>query len=228
MPNKKNEKNIEKQNKKKTKKRNKLAGLAIEKANEEKAVTFLEAIDKYASQQREKIKSDAEAVKEREIKKAETEVLTDIYNMIQTEMSKIRAEIVGKVSEKEISCRRLLLRNRDQISGEVFTKAKQKLENFTKTEGYVSLISRFAYNASRVLGEENTVLYISENDKELINQIVSSFGSNKCKVELDKNIKIGGLRGYNQDKGIVIDETLDSKLEKQYAWFKEHSGLSVV
>ena len=45
--------------------------------SDEKASAFLEAINKYAEQQRNEIHAEVEQFKEEELKKAETEVLTD-------------------------------------------------------------------------------------------------------------------------------------------------------
>ena len=200
---------------------------AVNKYNHEKAYTFLEAIDKYALEQREKIKNDAKIVKEQEIEKAETEVLSDIYNMIQSEMAKIKAEIVGQISKKEMACKNSLLKNREQISKEVFNNVKDKLVEFTQTEEYINLLAKLAKDMSEILLENNTKLFINSADVKFKPFLEKAF-EDRCTVEVDDNIKIGGIRGYNADMGIVIDETLDSKLEAQRDWFKEHSGLTVV
>ena len=53
--------------------------------SDEKASAFLEAINKYAEQQRNEIHAEVEQFKEEELKKAEIEVLTDAYTLIQKE-----------------------------------------------------------------------------------------------------------------------------------------------
>lgn len=41
------------------------------------------------------------------------------------------------------------------------------------------------------------------------------------------DIRIGGVRAVNQTAGLLIDDTLDSKLEQQHDWFTRESGLTV-
>ena len=55
--------------------------------SDEKASAFLEAINKYAEQQRNEIHAEVEQFKEEELKKAEIEVLTDAYTLIQKDGS---------------------------------------------------------------------------------------------------------------------------------------------
>lgn len=201
---------------------------AINKNNEEKAYTFLEAIDKYAHEQREKLKSDAKAVKEQEIEKAETEILNEMYNMIQDKMAKMKAKIIGQISKKEMACKNSLLKNREQISREVFNSVKDKIVKFTQTEEYIKLLEKLAKNMANVLTQDGTKLYINPVDVKFSPMLEKAFEGKDCLIETDESIKLGGIRGYNANMGIVIDETLDSKLEAQLDWFKEHSGLSVV
>lgn len=201
---------------------------AVNKNNQEKAYTFLDAIDKYAFEQREKIKNDAKAVKEQEIEKAETEVLNDIYNMIQDKMAKMKAEIIGQISKKEMACKNSLLKNREQISKEVFNGVKDKIVEFTQTEEYIKLLEKLAQNMAKVLTNSGTKLYINPADIKFSPILEKAFEGKGCLIETDESIKLGGIRGYNAKMGVVIDETLDSKLEAQRDWFKEHSGLTVV
>ena len=44
----------------------------------------------------------------------------------------------------------------------------------------------------------------------------------------DKTIRIGGLRGYCENAGIIADDTLDRKLSGEREWFTENASLSVL
>ena len=70
--------------------------------SDEKASAFLEAINKYAEQQRNEIHAEVEQFKEEELKKAEIEVLTDAYTLIQKEMAQMRKEVATEISHEEV------------------------------------------------------------------------------------------------------------------------------
>ena len=176
--------------------------------SDEKASAFLEAINKYAEQQRNEIHAEVEQFKEEELKKAEIEVLTDAYTLIQKEMAQMRKEVATEISHEEMEGKRKLFLQRRQITQEVFERAKEKLLAYTQTDTYPSLLEGYASSIAKTLTKPGTVLLVREAD--LVYAV------------------IGGIRGSNLEMGLVADETMDSKLEAQYEWFFANSGLTIV
>ena len=194
--------------------------------NDEKASAFLEAINKYAEQKRNEIYAEVEQFKEEELKKAEIEVLTDAYTLIQKEMAQMRKEVAAEISHEEMEGRKKLFLQRRQITQEVFEKAKEKLIAYTQTDKYPSLLENYASSIARILTKPGTVLMVKEADLIYVDRIQKAF-SFPCEVKADDSIAIGGIRGSNLEMGVVADETMDSKLEAQYEWFFANSGLTI-
>lgn len=191
-----------------------------------KTSNFLKAINKYAEEQRTKIKSETEKFKKEEIEKAESEILNDVYILIQKEMAEMKAEISKEMSKKELESRKKLFEKRNSITKNVFEKAKLKLLNFTKTNEYPKLLAKYAKAISSVLDKPGTKIYVRKEDLAFSDIIKENFGKD-CDIEIKDNIKIGGIYSYNPHMGLIADETLDSKLEEQYIWFAENSGLKL-
>lgn len=201
---------------------------AVNSSNSEKASTFLDAINKYAKEQRDKIHNELETRKKEEIKKVENEVLSDAYKLIQHELHIMKKEITSKLSGEEIKNRKSLFDQRNEITADVFDKVKTKLAEFTKTEGYPKLLYSYAKATAGVLTEKNTVIFLRSEDMRYENEIKKAFPSmSGCVVKQADDILIGGLRGVNETMGLVVDETLDSKLAGQYQWFQKNSGLRI-
>lgn len=191
-----------------------------------KTSNFLKAINKYAEEQRTKIRNEAENFKKEEIEKAESEILNDIYILIQKEMAEMKAEIAKEMSKKELDSRKNLFEKRNSITKKVFEKSKLKLLEFTKTDEYPKLLSKYAKAISSVLVEPGTIIYVRKEDLCFSDTIREAFGRD-CNIEIKENIKIGGIYSYNPNMGLIADETLDSKLEEQHIWFAESSGLKL-
>lgn len=194
--------------------------------NREKTSNFLKAINKYAEQQRTKIRNEAEEFKKQELEKAEAEVLNDAYSLIQREMAQMRTGIAGSISRKEMDSRRELFQKRQAITDKVFKSAEEKLIEFTKTGEYTALLQKYAALIANVLTQDGTVLYLKKEDMHLSDKIKSAFGRD-CSVESSDDILIGGIYGQNYNMGIIADETLDSKLLIQRDWFAENSGMNL-
>lgn len=191
-----------------------------------KTSNFLKAINKYAAEQRKEIKTRAEEFRKYELQKAEAEVLRDAYYLIQNEMAQMKKNIASEVSKLEFEKRRELFVKRQAIMDDVLKKAQDKLLNFAKTQDYIELLKNYASSVSKILKKSGTVLYICKRDEGFINDIREAYGK-ICKVEVSDKIKIGGILAVNKVMSLVVDETLDSKLEEQRIWFEENSKLNI-
>ena len=191
-----------------------------------KTSNFLKAINKYAAEQRKEIKTRAEEFRKYELQKAEAEVLRDAYYLIQNEMAQMKKNIASEVSKLEFEKRRELFVKRQAIMDDVLKKAQDKLLNFAKTQDYIELLKNYASSVSKILKKSGTVLYICKRDEGFIDDIREAYGK-ICKVEVSDNIKIGGILAVNKVMSLVVDETLDSKLEEQRIWFEENSKLNI-
>lgn len=191
-----------------------------------KTDNFLKAIEKYAEEQRQKMQSEAEEFKERELNTAEEEGLKEAYDLIQKKMADINNKISSELSKAESASRNRIFAKRREIEDEIFAKAEKKLIEFTATDKYKALLEKSAKNISSALTSDDVILYVRESDLKYEKKITAPFGG-KCKLMKSDDIKIGGITGLSRSMGLIADETLDTKLMYQREWFYEHSGLSV-
>lgn len=194
---------------------------------ENKTSNFLKAINKYAREQRQELKTELARFKKYELEKAEAEVLRDSYHLIQREMNQMKKGISSEVSREEMICKKLMFQKRNDIKNKVFESVKERLIDFTGTEKYKELMKEYAGAISKVLDVPGTTLYVCKRDLHLEGALKEAFGS-ECSVKSSEDIKIGGILGMNSSMGMIADETIDSKLEDQSQWFDENSDLSVV
>lgn len=191
-----------------------------------KTSNFLKAINKYAAEQRKEIKTRAEEFRKYELQKAEAEVLRDAYHLIQNEMAQMKKNIASEVSNLEFEKRKELFNKRHDIMEDVFKTVYGRLLEFVKTQDYIELLKRYAGSVSKILKKSGTILYICKRDEGLVDEIREAYGK-ICKVEVSSKIKIGGILAVNKTMSLVVDETLDSKLEEQKKWFSENSKLDI-
>ncbi len=191
-----------------------------------KTDNFLRAIEKYAEEQRNKIKSEAETFKEKELTKAEEEGLREAYSFIQHKMASIKTEISRELSKAESQSRREIFIRRMEIADEVFKRAEDKLIQFTKTDKYADFLKKSVRETAKYLKSDDVIIFVNENDMRFSEDIKSSFG-NQCEVRPSEDITIGGISAQSRKLGLIADETLDTKLSEQREWFCENSGLHI-
>ncbi len=191
-----------------------------------KTDNFLKAIEKYAAEQRNKIETEAEEFKAKELNKAEEDGLKEAYVLLQKKMLSINTGIARELSKAENASRKSVFQKRREIEDKVFERAKEKLLAYAKTDKYIKKLLESAKAVSQKLTADDVVLYICDRDMKFKDKIISAFGR-KCDIQVSDEIKIGGLTGLSRQLGLLIDETLDTKLETQKEWFCENSGLTV-
>ncbi len=196
-------------------------------SNDEKMNKFYLAINHYAEEQRKKIDQEVADFKRKELDEAEVDALTEAYRLIQKEMAEMRNGISREMAKREMASRRELLEKRQKIADDVFGQTTKKLLDFTQKNEYVALLQKFAGNLPNKFHNADTVICIKKDDEKYKDQIKIAFGG-ECTFKVDAEILIGGIRAYNSEMGIMADETLDSLLEDQRAWFEENSGMAVV
>ncbi len=191
--------------------------------DDERVSRFLRAIDRHAKRQQNEILQEMEKLEKRELEKAEAEIIEDVKVILRREINGIKNKISVEVSHKELDERRKIAHKRREMMKNVFKESEKRLIEFTKTKEYRDSLVRYTKNIAERLKGDDVILYVYEEDLKYKQMIEDAFGR-KCSLESDKNIKVGGIRGYSKSEGLIADETIDAKLATQEEWFLEKYG----
>lgn len=187
---------------------------------------FLDAIEKYARQQREALVSETELFEKNALQKAEEDGLRDAYNLIHKEQDSMRASIAAEIAKKEAEGNLEIFKKRQQITKDVFTRATAKLQDYANTLEYEKKLISDAKECAEFFGVGKVEICLSKKDMKLSDRLSALFEGESTVKEVS-DIKIGGFRVYCSERQIAIDRTLDAKLEQQKEWFYANSGLQV-
>ena len=179
-----------------------------------------------AGAEAQKLLDQAWEYKDAAMKKAESDVLQELYSRIQDEVADIHTSATRSVSQKASKERQDLLLRREEITRAVFEQVRRRLLEFTHTPAYHQLMEEIAGELGARCPLEGTVVMVRREDYHLAAKIGGHFGKN-VRILADEAIKIGGIKVMNQSSGIFMDETLDSRLEDQKPWFYSNSGLTI-
>lgn len=193
---------------------------------EQKLSKFLTAIDEYAEKERTRILTELEQSNRIAIEKAEKATLDDAYDIINQRTNAVRMQVSRDTAMRESEAKKELIRRRNEIEAEVFSRAAKKLSLFTETEAYLEALKATAAKVADILGD-GTVIYMRSEDMDLKDTVIDSFGA-ECSVCVDEAIKLGGLRFENENVCRAIDATFDSALYSQHEKFAKLSGLKVI
>ena len=193
---------------------------------EERFAMIQKSVMDQAGAEAQRLLDQAKEYKESAMKKAEADVLQELYSRIQDEVAEIHTSATRSVSQKESKERQDLLLRREEITRSVFEQVKRRLLDFTKTPAYNDLMTEIAKELGVRCPMEGTIVMLRREDYHLAAKLGEHFGKN-VRILADEAIHIGGIKVMNQSSGVFMDETLDSRLEDQKPWFYSNSGLTI-
>lgn len=195
--------------------------------NTAKTDNFLKAIKKYANAQKSEMQNEVKQLKEEKLKETEQKASRDSEKMIKDRLEQKRGEQTSILAKKTQEGQKKLFLERSAMTEKIFSKAENKLIGYTNTDEYKQKLIESAKNIAALFAGKDCVLYVREKDMTAAESIKALFDG-KAEINVDRKIKIGGIRGYCKTLSIVADETLDSKLALQREWFVEKASLSVL
>lgn len=188
---------------------------------------FLRAIKKYAKEQKSAMQGEVKQLKTERLKEAQEKAQRDSERLIHEKKEDSLSRRTAILATKTQEGQKKLFIERNKMVDEIFRDAFDKLVAYAVSDAYEKKLIESAKEIAKLFDGKACVLYVKEYDLGCAEKIAACF-SGSTEIKADKTIRIGGIRGYCAEMGIVADETLDSKLEDQRAWFIENTDLSVL
>lgn len=176
--------------------------------NSQKLSRFAQSVNADINEQIAAIRRETAEEKENILKAVEEKVLYECYQKIQKSKRKIEGRHRREAALKEQELRREVLTQRNVYVKRIFESVEEKIINFVNSDKYEDyLISQL-----KDVKLDGAVVKISENDRKYMKSLCENSG---CSVQVDEDIKLGGIAIYFEEKGIIIDKTFDNALEEQ-------------
>ncbi len=184
------------------------------------------AILSQANQEARELIDKANATRQQEISGFNEAVVEKMFIRMQAKASNIRITSVKTIAKNQLDAHRELLTHRTQKTDEVFLNVRKRLQDFTKTQEYKQDILTRAAALKDDYDHESSVILVRECDKNIAEEIKRELGG-KAEIKSDVTIEIGGFKLKNSKARILVDETLDERLEEQKKVFLQNCGLKI-
>ena len=186
---------------------------------------FINSIKDTAAEKRAAISAETDNILSAERAEIEAQAKKEAEDYIKAKTAAIKLEAGSRISEFTAESRKKVFNRRSEIAAATLNAVAKKLNNFTLTDEYKSFIFRSADRILKSFDYGNVTLLLRPEDIKFSAEICEKYPS--VSVSEDAGIKIGGVKGINSIVTLLIDDTLDSRLENQKRWFEENSGLYI-
>ncbi|PKK96484.1 MAG: hypothetical protein CVV58_06110 [Tenericutes bacterium HGW-Tenericutes-3] len=187
---------------------------------------FDKAIQRESKQKIEALQKEFDYLYAKEMKKI-TEDLTMKKNLeLNKALKELQLEYQDKINKIGVGYDEKLIKERTFMTNIVFHSVLDKIYQFITSKKYEDLMKEKLEKVNQIAKEKHIQFTISDRDTHLPG-LIKEVIKGKSDIILSPNLHLGGFEATIEKDGIVIDETIDSKLAEQKEWFYKNSKLFI-
>ncbi|MBR1392753.1 MAG: V-type ATP synthase subunit E [Ruminococcus sp.] len=170
---------------------------------------FRDAVTADAREQAEEMLSKAKAESEEIRQKARADAQRERAHLEEQINERAEAILSKDISQARLASQRKVLLKREELADGVFDTVREKIAAFRKSGEYKDWLIDTVSACVRKYPSANSEVHASPEDAPLIF------------AEPDETIRLGGVCVYFKEMGIVLDCTLDTRLEHERKSFSK-------
>lgn len=179
-----------------------------------------------AKQEARDLIDKANATRDHEISAFEEDIVNNMFGRVQTKAGNMRLKTIKSIAKNQLEAHRTLLLHRCEKTEEILGNVRENLVNHAKTAKYKNALLKRAGDLKDKYDHSGSVIIVAEKDMPLAGEIKEILGGGTVKA--DPSIRLGGFKLLNRKAHVLIDETLDERLDEQKAWLLENCGLKIL
>ena len=187
---------------------------------------IIDSIGKQSEKEQKLLEDASEKLYKEKYEALKKEISAKYRKQTEYELAKLALSANKRASELEADHKAKISALREKITSEVYAKARESIESFTQGESYEPLLINSAKKIS-TLYDGAVKVYLRSTDMKYKEVISEVFGKTVSFYE-DNTIILGGLKVLFANCDVLVDDTLDSRMEVTKKDFAKNSGLGFV
>jgi len=176
-----------------------------------------------AMNEAKKISGEIKEQNEREMREkseeGEKKINAKINNYIRHETETIKKEKSLEISQAEIKAKQEYFKYIDSVSSRVFESVAAKLRDFAGSAEYIDYLTRCCVNVMEKTGTAIEVSYMPKDEETVAGTVKSNLEKisgdiSRAEFVKDEAIKSGGLRFFEREKNLFVNDVFDEKAER--------------
>ena len=177
-----------------------------------------------AMNEAKKISGEIREQNEREtrekLEEGEKKTNAKINNYIRHETEAIKKEKSLEISQAEIKAKQEYFKYIDSVSSRVFEAVAAKLREFARSAEYIDYLTRCCVNVMEKTGTAISVSYMPKDEDIVAGAVKNKLGGqisgdiSRAEFVKDEAIKTGGLRFFEREKNLFVNDVFDEKTER--------------
>lgn len=190
----------------------------------ERLTTFLKTVSDFADEECSAIETTAQSFKDENVEEYREKAIQKNKEFIEYETSRIKSAANCHLSAFEGEKKGSLSELRQQLMDKVFDGVSVKIKTFTDSGEYFDFLVN-SVNSAKALANGESVILLRPEDLKFSKLLQEKTGLSS---ETDNTIKLGGIKLYDKENAFTVDDTLDSRLNREKTEFTNCSSLKII
>ena len=193
---------------------------------DDKMARFEQMIFADIDKQIEQIERRTEKTKSAAFDNAKNDELEYIFGIMQKSIKEIQKDFDRRLTIKKLDSNREILKFRRELEDELFESVRAKLLKFCETDQYSKYLSDSLDTLKNYTQGglwNGALIYLNARDMKRSNDVKAAFAFD-CQMIENTDIRIGGFILEHKQNAVLIDLTLDTKLEEARRNFAERKS----
>lgn len=186
---------------------------------------FTKEINSQADAQIENLTKQISETKEKNLKRIDSELKSSIFRGMDYELREMNAEHSGNLNRVKTEYSKVLMTEKSKLLDSIISVAKDKCLEFVDTPKYKTLMTKLVKKIGSDFNKKKVEFRVKKADAVLIDIIKNNFKGD-FEIKEISEIEIGGFFVICFEAGLMVDETIDHRLDEKQKWFYEHSELA--
>lgn len=186
---------------------------------------FLKEIKDEAESTRKQLEAEAQKQIDDETEIARKEIAAEVNAVTIRRAATIHSDVRRELSQKHNELRKGLLLRRDELCNRLFDDARERIEEFTKSDRYADFIIGSVKEAGKCLDLCTATVYLRSCDMNLAPMLKELAD---VTVEADDTNDIGGVKILSGDRSVMLNNTFGARLDAERREFRNRCGLTII
>jgi len=187
---------------------------------------FKNEIETNANLKIEALQEEIEAIKHKQLGMIDEEIHDGIYKALENELNEMNLDYSATLNRLKLASNKETIKRKRDLLDSVLLEVTNKCVKFVNTKDYVSKMEKLVQKIDKDFCGVDLLFKVKQKD-EVMKSIIKEKFKHKYKIEADSFIKIGGFIAVCVEKGILTDQTIDSKLEEKRNWLHQNIKLAI-
>jgi len=187
---------------------------------------FDKAIQRESKKRMEELSKEIDYLYAKEMKKISEDLTMKKDLQLNKALKELQLDYQDKITKIGIGYDAKLIKERTFMTNIVFHSVLDKIYKFITSKNYEILMKEKLEKLNDTLKSKKVIITISDRDSHLPTLIQETI-TGPYELVKSQELHLGGFEALIDIDGIIIDETIDTKLADQKEWFYNNSKLFI-